>query len=98
MDFGGQWQSIILLVALVVIMYVAVFLPAKKREKKAREMLESLKVGFKITTIGGIYGEIINIQDEDLTISTSIDNTKLLIKKWAVKEYHEEISDDVANN
>ncbi len=33
------------------VMYLLVFRPQKKREKKAREMVESLKVGDKVVTV-----------------------------------------------
>ena len=68
------------------VMYLLVFRPQKKREKKAREMVESLKVGDKVTTIGGVYGKIVNIKDDEVTIETSVEKTKLVFKNWAVKE------------
>lgn len=74
------------LIFFIVIMYLLIFLPQRRREKKTKEMLNSLQVGSNITTIGGITGKIINIKDDELTIETGIEKSKILIKKWAVKE------------
>ena len=70
----------------VVIMYFMIFLPQKKRDKKAKEMVSSLQVGGNVITIGGVVGKIINIKDDELTIETSIERSQVVIKKWAVKE------------
>jgi len=77
---------LIYIVFFIAIMYLLIFLPQRRRDKKTREMLNSLQVGNNITTIGGIYGKIINIKDDELTIETGIEKTKILVKKWAVKE------------
>jgi len=85
---GGN-NAIMILVYIaffIAIMYFMVIRPQKKKEKKTREMLSSLQVGSEVVTIGGIYGKIINIKDDDIIIETSIDKTKLNLKKWAVKE------------
>ncbi len=48
------------LVILVVAMYLLVYLPNKKKNRKKRELHENLKVGDKIVTIGGIVGKIVS--------------------------------------
>lgn len=68
------------------IMYFMIYRPQKKREKKTREMLGALQVGSNITTIGGIMGKVVNIKDDELTIETGVEKTKIKIAKWAVKE------------
>lgn len=73
-------------VVLIVIMYLMIFLPQKKREKKTRQMLDSLKEGNQIVTIGGLVGKILNIQEEEITIESGIERTKFTIMKWSIKE------------
>lgn len=68
------------------IMYLLIFLPQKRRDKKNKEMLNTLAVGSNITTIGGIAGKIINIKDDEVTIESGIENTKILVKRWAIKD------------
>lgn len=84
-SFGGV--GFILYIAFFIgIMYLLVFLPQKRRDKKAKEMVNSLKVGDKVVTIGGIYGKIINIKDDEVTIESGIEKNKFVMKNWSVKE------------
>lgn len=68
------------------VMYLLVFLPQKRRDKKSREMLNALQVGNNVTTIGGIIGKVINIKDDEITIESGVEKTKIKVKKWAIKE------------
>jgi preprotein translocase subunit YajC len=78
-------------IILIAAMYLLIFLPQKRREKKAREMLSALKVGDKVVSIGGVAGKIINIKDDEVTIETSVEKTQVIFKKWAVKEVEKQI-------
>jgi len=75
------------------LMYVMLILPQKKKEKKTRELLNSLQVGWAVTTIGGIFGKIVNIKDDEITIESGIEKTKILVKRWAVKEVVKPVED-----
>lgn len=83
---GALIASLLPLILLVVVFYFMLIRPQQKRDKETRQMLEALKVGDNITTIGGIYGKIISMKDEVLTVETGADKTKLVIARWAVKE------------
>ncbi len=83
---GGLWLTVGYIVFFVLIMYFLIFLPQKKRDKKAKEMVDSMQVGNQVITIGGISGKIINIKDDEITIETGVEKAKLNLKKWAVKE------------
>ena len=70
----------------IVIMYLLIFLPQKRRDKKAKQMLSELQVGYLVVTIGGVSGKVINLKDDEVTIESGVEKTKLNFKKWAVKE------------
>jgi len=70
----------------ILIMYLMIFLPQKKRDKKTKAMLDSLQVGNTIITIGGLTGKIVNIKDDEVTVETGVERAKLNFKKWAIKE------------
>jgi len=74
------------MILVFVAMYAILIIPQRRREKKTREMLNALKVGDVITTIGGLRGKIINIKDDEVTIESSVEKTQIVFKKWAVKE------------
>ncbi|MGE5612848.1 MAG: preprotein translocase subunit YajC [Bacillota bacterium] len=74
------------LVLFILIMYLMIFLPQRKREKKAKAMLDAMQVGNTVITIGGITGKVINIKDDEVTIETGVERAKINLKKWAIKE------------
>lgn len=74
------------LILLIVIMYFLLIRPQKKREKQINAMRSSIKVGDEIITIGGIYGTVIRVKDEQLVITVGSDKTKLEITRWAVSK------------
>lgn len=77
----GGLLSIILLAA---VFYFMLIMPEKKKQKKAKEMMDALEVGDKIFTRGGINGEIVNINDNIVTIATGPDAVKINISRQAV--------------
>lgn len=82
---GTPWTSLILIVVVFVVMYAVILIPQRKKDKKLKQMLSELKSGDIICTIGGLVGKIVNVKDDDITIETSIERTKITMKKWAVR-------------
>ena len=64
----GQYLQIILMLAVFVIFWLVLILPEKKRKKKYQEMLQELKVNDEITTVGGVIGRIIALNDEEVVV------------------------------
>lgn len=82
---GSQaMSSIIMLVALFAIMYFMMIRPENKRKKKAQEMRDNLKKGDTITTIGGIIGKVVAVNNDTFVIETSEDRVRMEFAKWAL--------------
>jgi preprotein translocase subunit YajC len=79
-------SPLLLPVFLIVVMYLMIFLPQKKREKKTKQMLDALVEGNQVVTIGGVVGKVVNIKDDELTLETGVEKAKLKIMRWAVRE------------
>ncbi len=62
--------SFLPLIAIIAVMYFLLIRPQRKREKETRAMINALKVGDKVTTIGGIVGKIARIKDNTVIIET----------------------------
>ncbi|MBR4578458.1 MAG: preprotein translocase subunit YajC [Oscillospiraceae bacterium] len=77
-------SSLIMMVAMVAIFYFLLIRPENKRKKKAQEMRDSISVGDKITTIGGIIGKVVHVADDRITFETGEDRVRLEVTKWAV--------------
>ena len=73
------------LILIFVIFYFMLIRPQRKKDKEAKKMLENLKVGDRICTIGGIYGTIVRIKDDVLTIEVGEQKTQMMIARWAVR-------------
>ena len=94
-QFYGQ---IVMLVALFAIMYFMLIRPQQKKDKEVKQMRDSLKVGDQILTIGGIYGKIVRIKEDRVTIQVGADRTKLEIAKWAVNNVEKASADKYAKD
>jgi len=66
-------QSFLPLIIIFAIFYFILIRPQQQRQKKHQEMLNSLKVGDKVITIGGIFGIIREINGDVLTLEVSKD-------------------------
>jgi preprotein translocase subunit YajC len=49
-------------------LYFVMIRPQKKRQVTQMRMLNELAVGDEVVTAGGIYGEIMGLGDEDVTV------------------------------
>ncbi|SRR5690554_6209520 len=79
-----QLQAFILPIGLLVIFYVFAIRPQRKKEKEIKEMRGSLRVGDEVITIGGIYGKIIKVKVDAITLEVGSAKTKLDVTRWAV--------------
>ncbi|MGE5606570.1 MAG: preprotein translocase subunit YajC [Bacteroidota bacterium] len=51
-----------------VVFWFLMIMPQRKQQKQRNAMLSNLKKGDKVVTIGGIHGEIVEFDDEDLKL------------------------------
>ena len=87
---GGDFISmIIMIVVMVAIFYFLLIRPQRKKDKQVKEMLNNLKKGDRICTIGGIYGTILNIKDDTITLAVGKDNLSMVIARWGVRSVEE---------
>ncbi len=81
---GGMGSMLFMMIALFAVMYFLMIRPESKRKKEAQTMRDSLRVGDKITTIGGIVGTVCHIKDDKIVLETSEDRVRVEFAKWAV--------------
>ncbi len=78
-------EQMILLVAMIAVFYFLIIRPENKRKKQAEQMRSSLKKGERITTIGGMIGRIVQINDATVVFETSEDRVRIEVTKWAIQ-------------
>src|SRR4026209_550209 len=82
---GGLLQ--VLPFALILgIFYFLILLPMKRRQKKEQKYQESLKVGDKVVTTGGIYGQITRLNDKSVQVQIA-DKVRIEIARAAIGGY-----------
>jgi preprotein translocase subunit YajC len=68
------------------IFYVLILMPMQRRQKKVQEFQGSLKVGDKIVTTGGIYGQITRVNDKSVQLQVA-DKVRIEIARASVGGY-----------
>ena len=71
------------LIVVTGIFYFIVILPTQRQRKKLKTMLDSLKVGDKVVTSGGIYGTIAGFKDDRIHLRIA-ENVKIELSRNAV--------------
>ena len=89
-------ESIIMMVVLIAVFYFLLIRPENKRKKQAQDMRNSLKKGDTITSIGGIVGKVVQVNDGTIIIETSEDRVRMELTKWAVSTTGVQASDTQA--
>ena len=56
------------LITVFVIFYVILYIPQRRRQKKHKEYVENLKIGDNVITDSGIFGRVVNIKEEKVTL------------------------------
>ncbi|MBR4457704.1 MAG: preprotein translocase subunit YajC [Clostridia bacterium] len=72
-----------------VIFYFMMLRPQRKKDKQVKEMLNNLKNGDRICTIGGIYGTITGLKDDTVTLAVGNQDTHMVVARWAIRSVEE---------
>ncbi|MFM2382414.1 MAG: hypothetical protein RL515_401 [Verrucomicrobiota bacterium] len=79
---GGGWSILIMYALLFVGMYFLLFAPQRKRQKELEKLQTELAVGDKVLAAGGIYGRVVSIKDDRITLE--LDSGRLVVHKSAI--------------
>lgn len=78
----GFFLPIILIFA---IMYLLIFRPQMKKQKEQKSMIENIKKGDKIITVGGVMGTVVGEKQKEGTLIVKIsDTTKIELVRTSV--------------
>ena len=83
-DYASTALMIGLLVVVFGFMYFFTIRPQRKRDKELKAQVAKMAVGDTVVTIGGLVGTIANIQDDNVTMTTSVAHTMVTYKKSAI--------------
>ena len=80
---ASSWIQFVPFALILGIFYFVILMPMKKRQKKVQEFQDSLKVGDRVVTTGGIYGQITKLNDKSVQLQIA-DKVRIEIAKTAV--------------
>ena len=88
------WKVMLIYVlGLVLLLYFLTILPGKRKNKKTREMHDSVAVGDTISTIGGIIGRVVERDGDGVLLRIDENNgTTMRIVIFAVQSVVEKSS------
>ena len=79
-----MFTPLLMMGIIFVAMWLIMIRPENKRKKEAEAMRNAVKVGDKITTIGGIVGVVVDVKEEKIVIETGADQVRIEFAKWAI--------------
>ena len=82
---ASTMSMLLMLGMMFLIMWLFVFRPQKKQQKKDAEMRNSLEIGDEVTTIGGVIGRVISIKEDTFVMETGSDRTKIRFRRAAIQ-------------
>lgn len=83
---GAAGSLIIPMAIMMLIFYFLLIRPQKKKENDRKKMIDELKKGDKILTMGGIYGVVTNVKPEENIIVVKIgEGAKVEFAKSAIQ-------------
>jgi preprotein translocase subunit YajC len=81
---AAQVAALLPLVAVFVFFYIVFIRPQQAQQKRHREMLARLKKGDRVVTRGGLYGVILDVKDNDVTLEFA-QNVRIRAERGAVQ-------------
>ncbi len=65
---GSTFSAILPFVAIFALFYFLIIRPQQRQSRERKKMLAEVKRGDTIVTTGGIYGRVINVDGDDITV------------------------------
>jgi preprotein translocase subunit YajC len=83
---ANPWMQLVPFGLVLAIFYFIILMPMQRKQKKIQQFIEALKVGDRVVTTSGIYGQITRISDKSLQLQIA-DKVRIEISKAAVAGY-----------
>src|SRR5215831_3613804 len=85
---GGTspWIAVFPWLAILAIVYFVILLPARRSQKKVEDFRQNLKVGDRVITTGGIYGQVTRLGEESIQLQIA-DKLRIEVAKASIGGY-----------
>ena len=82
---GGS-TTILLFVVIGAAFYFLIYRPQQKKQRAAREATNSFEVGDEVVTAGGIVGRVLDIDDDRVTLETSVGASFVVLRPYVLRK------------
>lgn len=82
---GGNIMFLIMIVGFIALMYFVMIRPQKKKQREQQNMQSAVAPGARVMTIGGLYGTVVDSDDETVTLEASDDNFLVFARQAIAK-------------
>jgi len=90
---GNPIVMLVFMVVFIIFFYFVVIRPQNKRKKEMEKMINELKKGDKVVTIGGVHGKVVSVKDDVVVLKVD-DNAEITFEKSAIAR----VNNPVLNN
>ncbi|MDY2842575.1 MAG: preprotein translocase subunit YajC [Treponema sp.] len=80
---GSMLMTVLPFILIIAIFYFFIIRPQNKKQKETEKMINALKKGDKVVTIGGIHGVVSSTKEKTVIVKVD-DNTKLEFNRSAI--------------
>jgi preprotein translocase subunit YajC len=91
-DLQQLLPAAVFVIVMVGLFWWIVVKPAKQREQKHKELIQSIVPGEKVVTVGGVYGKIMRVREDTFELEVSKGVT-LTFDRRAVRRRQDEGDD-----
>lgn len=78
-----MWVQLVPFALVIAIFYFIILLPAKRKQQKVDEFLNALKVGDRVITTGGIYGQLTKVSEQTVQLQIA-DKIRIEVARSAI--------------
>lgn len=89
-DTGSLLTSLLPFILIGAVFYFLILRPQRKRQREQKDLLSSVEIGDKVRTIGGIYGRVRELTDEEVVITVEDGGSMRLIRRAIAEKVTEE--------
>jgi preprotein translocase subunit YajC len=83
---GSPWLQLVPFALVLAIFYFIILLPMKRKQQKIQAFLDNLKVGDRVITTGGIFGQITRLGEQSIQLQIA-DKIRIEVSRAAIGGY-----------
>jgi preprotein translocase subunit YajC len=92
---GGGMLSLLPFILIMLILYFLMIRPQSKRQKEKKLMIEAIKKGDRVVTIGGVHGTVVGLKNQGKIVVIKVDkNTNLTVVKSSIAGLAESVTEE----